>query len=66
MPTWDDAVVMNDNGKQVTWGGRFKDGPAGLMLAFGESVSFDQRLAPYDCRVASIMHPCSSQLEFNR
>ena len=39
---------MNDNGKQVTWGGRFKDGPAGLMLAFGESVSFDQRLAPYD------------------
>ena len=29
-------------------GGRFKDGPDGLMLAFGESVSFDQRLAPYD------------------
>ena len=39
---------MADNGKQVTWGGRFKDGPASLMLAFGESVSFDQRLAPYD------------------
>ena len=39
---------MADNGKQVTWGGRFKDGPDGLMLAFGESVSFDQRLAPYD------------------
>ena len=35
-------------GKQATWGGRFKDGPDGLMLAFGESVSFDQRLAPYD------------------
>ena len=39
---------MADNGKQATWGGRFKDGPNGLMLAFGESVSFDQRLAPYD------------------
>ena len=39
---------MADKGKQVTWGGRFKDGPDGLMLAFGESVSFDQRLAPYD------------------
>ena len=39
---------MADNGKQVTWGGRFKDGPDGLMLAFGESVSFDQRLAAYD------------------
>ena len=39
---------MEENGKQVTWGGRFKDGPSGLMLAFGESVSFDQRLAPYD------------------
>ena len=39
---------MADNGKQATWGGRFKDGPDGLMLAFGESVSFDQRLAPYD------------------
>ena len=39
---------MADNEKQATWGGRFKDGPDGLMLAFGESVSFDQRLAPYD------------------
>ena len=39
---------MSENGKQVTWGGRFKDGPDSLMLAFGESVSFDQRLAPYD------------------
>jgi argininosuccinate lyase len=39
---------MSEHGKQVTWGGRFKDGPDSLMLAFGESVSFDQRLAPYD------------------
>ena len=39
---------MSDHGKQVTWGGRFNDGPDSLMLAFGESVSFDQRLAPYD------------------
>ena len=51
---------MTDSGKQVTWGGRFKDGPAGLMLAFGESVSFDQRLAPYDLQGslghASMLH----------
>ncbi len=39
---------MKDNGKQVTWGGRFTDEPNELMLAFGESVSFDHRLAPYD------------------
>jgi len=39
---------MKDQGKQVTWGGRFKDSPDRLMLAFGESVSFDYRLAPYD------------------
>ncbi len=51
---------MADNGKQVTWGGRFQDGPDGLMLAFGESVSFDQRLAPYDLQGslghASMLH----------
>ena len=51
---------MADNGKQVTWGGRFHEGPAGLMLAFGESVSFDQRLAPYDLQGslghASMLH----------
>jgi len=51
---------MVDNGKQVTWGGRFHEGPAGLMLAFGESVSFDQRLAPYDLQGslghASMLH----------
>src|SRR6058998_2891723 len=33
---------------QATWGGRFSAGPAGLMLRFSESVSFDQRLAPFD------------------
>lgn len=51
---------MADNGKQVTWGGRFNEGPASLMLAFGESVSFDQRLAPYDLQGslghASMLH----------
>ncbi len=38
---------MADN-KQATWGGRFTDGPSDLMKWFGESVSFDQRLAPFD------------------
>jgi argininosuccinate lyase len=33
---------------QATWGGRFSAGPAALMLAFSESVSFDRRLAPFD------------------
>jgi len=36
---------------QATWGGRFSKGPADLMLAFSESVSFDKRLAPYDLDV---------------
>lgn len=35
---------------QATWGGRFSSGPADLMLAFSESVSFDQRLAPFDIK----------------
>lgn len=39
---------MVDPKKQVTWGGRFEEGPADLMLRIGESVSFDQRLAKYD------------------
>ena len=34
--------------EQATWGGRFSQGPAELMLRFGESVSFDARLAPFD------------------
>ncbi len=33
---------------QATWGGRFSEGPADLMLRFSESVSFDHRLAPFD------------------
>ena len=33
---------------QATWGGRFSAAPAELMLRFSESVSFDQRLAPFD------------------
>ena len=36
---------------QATWGGRFSKGPTELMLAFSESISFDQRLALYDIAV---------------
>ena len=32
----------------ATWGGRFSEAPAALMLRFSESVSFDQRLALFD------------------
>ncbi len=39
---------MAEKKKQVTWGGRFKEGPAALMQDFSESVSFDKRLAPFD------------------
>ncbi|TVP81174.1 MAG: argininosuccinate lyase [Puniceicoccaceae bacterium] len=41
---------MADDKKQATWGGRFSEGPAELMLRIGESVSFDQRLARFDVR----------------
>jgi len=34
--------------KQATWGGRFKELPSEKMVHFGESVSFDCRLAPFD------------------
>ncbi len=34
--------------KQATWGGRFSELPSEKMVAFGESVSFDHRLAPFD------------------
>jgi argininosuccinate lyase len=34
--------------KQATWGGRFEEGPAALMMKFSESASFDRRLAPFD------------------
>jgi argininosuccinate lyase len=36
------------NKSQFTWGGRFNQGPAELMLKFSESASFDRRLAPFD------------------
>ncbi len=36
---------------QATWGGRFSNGPAELMLRFSESVSFDKRLAAFDIAV---------------
>src|SRR5436189_1389661 len=39
---------MAKKNSHVTWGGRFSAGPAELMLQFSESVSFDQRLAPFD------------------
>lgn len=39
---------MSGDKKQATWGGRFSEGPAELMLRIGESVSFDHRLAPFD------------------
>ena len=41
---------MADVDKQVTWGGRFSKQPDMLMQIFGESVSFDKRLAPFDLR----------------
>ena len=40
--------TVPEDKKQATWGGRFSEGPAEMMLRIGESVSFDQRLAPYD------------------
>ncbi len=39
---------MANGQSQATWGGRFSEGPAELMLRIGESVSFDQRLAVFD------------------
>ena len=44
----ENCINMSDGKKQATWGGRFSEGPAELMLRIGESVSFDQRLAPFD------------------
>lgn len=39
---------MGNFKKQLTWGGRFSEAADSLMVRMGESVSFDQRLAPYD------------------
>ena len=41
---------MSKDQKQVTWGGRFSEQPDVLMQVFGESVSFDMRLAVYDLK----------------
>lgn len=50
--------------KQATWGGRFKGTPAALMLTFSESISFDQRLAPFDilCSQAHAAMLCHVEL----
>ena len=39
-------------GKQAMWGGRFGERPAELMVRFGESISFDERLARFDVSVS--------------
>ncbi len=41
---------MPIDNKHATWGGRFSAQPDALMQVFGESVSFDKRLAPYDLK----------------
>ncbi|MEM1060089.1 MAG: lyase family protein, partial [Verrucomicrobiota bacterium] len=40
---------------QATWGGRFQEAAAERLRDFGESVSFDWRLYPYDI-AGSIAH----------
>ncbi|MBC9888510.1 MAG: argininosuccinate lyase [Opitutae bacterium] len=39
---------MSETSRQPTWGGRFSEDQAEVMLRFSESVSFDKRLAPFD------------------
>ncbi len=39
---------------QATWGGRFTGEPSALMRRFSESVSFDQRLAPFDIQGSQV------------
>ncbi len=41
---------MPKDAKHVSWGGRFSAQPDALMQVFGESVSFDKRLASYDLK----------------
>ena len=48
-------ALMSDSKTNVTWGGRFSEGPSALMQRFSESVSFDARLAPFDIQ-GSIAH----------
>lgn len=40
--------MKKNDGKQASWGGRFSEAPSELMLRFGESVSFDKKLAYFD------------------
>ncbi|MBO7520650.1 MAG: argininosuccinate lyase, partial [Opitutales bacterium] len=48
--------------KQASWGGRFSEAPSELMLRFGESVSFDRKLAFFDiqgsCAHAEMLASC--------
>ena len=46
---------MSTQSSHQTWGGRFAEGPDARVAAFTESISFEQRLAPYDIR-GSIAH----------
>ena len=46
---------MPNDAKHVSWGGRFSAQPDALMQVFGESVSFDKRLASYDLK-GSLAH----------
>ncbi len=41
-------MSKKNDGKQASWGGRFSEAPSELMLRFGESVSFDKKLAYFD------------------
>ena len=46
-------MKKNNRGKQASWGGRFSEAPSELMLRFGESVSFDKKLAYFDIQGSS-------------
>lgn len=45
--------MKKNDGKQASWGGRFSEAPSELMLRFGESVSFDKKLAYFDVQGSS-------------
>lgn len=46
-------MKKKNDGKQASWGGRFSEAPSELMLRFGESVSFDKKLAYFDIQGSS-------------
>ena len=54
---------MPEDKKHVTWGGRFSTQPDTLMQVFGESVSFDKRLASYDLQEVLGMFAMLSHVE---